>query len=84
MVTTDKPLPATLSPDRHGDVVRRLPPCVFCGRSLAAPATVAEATLDPCTCGGRFRYDAPPRCPACRSTSEQWDADPTAGGMFYD
>ena len=34
MVTTDKPLPATLSPDRHGDVVRRLPPCVFCGRSM--------------------------------------------------
>src|SRR4051812_44691109 len=23
----------------------------------------AEATLDPCPCGGRFRYGAPPRCP---------------------
>lgn len=32
----------------------------------------AEATLDPCSCGGRFRYAAPPRCPTCRSTREAW------------
>lgn len=44
----------------------------------------AEASLDPCPCGGRFRYDAPPRCPACRSTAERWDADPTGGRMFVD
>lgn len=44
----------------------------------------AEATLDPCTCGGRFRYDAPPRCTGCASTSEMWDLDPTAGSVFYD
>ena len=44
----------------------------------------AEATLDPCPCGGRFRYDAPPRCPTCRSTDEQWDTDPEAGSAFYD
>jgi hypothetical protein len=44
----------------------------------------AEATLDPCVCGGRFKYDAPPRCPTCRSTSELWDRDPEFGGMLYD
>ena len=44
----------------------------------------AEATLGPCSCGGRFRYDAPARCPGCRSTAEQWDRDPEAGRMFYD
>jgi hypothetical protein len=44
----------------------------------------AEGTLDPCPCGGRFRYAAPPRCPTCRSTSEQWEKDPRAGWMFYD
>ena len=24
--------------------------------------------LGPCACGGRYTYDAPPRCPDCRST----------------
>ena len=44
----------------------------------------AEATLDRCSCGGRFRYDAATRCPACLSTSEQWDQDPEAPAMLYD
>lgn len=44
----------------------------------------AEATLDPCECGGRFRYDAPARCPTCRSTAESWTVDPAAASMFYD
>ncbi len=44
----------------------------------------AEATLDPCPCGGRFRYDAPARCPECRSTAERWDRDPSMGYMSYD
>jgi hypothetical protein len=44
----------------------------------------AEATLDPCPCGGRFRYKAPARCPSCRSTRGQWDRDPGAQGVFYD
>ena len=52
--------------------------------SRAEYHAAAEATLDPCTCGGRFRYDAPARCPDCRSTSEQWDVDPEAPGMSYD
>jgi hypothetical protein len=44
----------------------------------------AEGTLEPCACGGRFRYDAPARCPRCRSTSSQWDRDPNARSMHYD
>ncbi len=44
----------------------------------------AEATLEPCRCGGRYRYHAPARCPACRSTSESWTEDPAAGHAFVD
>ena len=44
----------------------------------------AEATLDRCACGGRFRYDAPARCPGCRATAEHWDEDPRGGHMHYD
>jgi hypothetical protein len=44
----------------------------------------AEATVDPCPCGGQFRYGAPPRCPACGSTSEMWEADPHASLIHYD
>ena len=43
-----------------------------------------EATPDPCRCGGRFRYDAPPRCPGCRSTQEVWDRDPTISSAYID
>ena len=43
-----------------------------------------EATLDPCDCGGRFRYDAPARCPQCRSTEEQWEWDQTVASVLYD
>ena len=46
--------------------------------------TRVEATLEPCTCGGRFRYEAPARCPGCGSTGKQWDEDPAAGLMMYD
>lgn len=31
-----------------------------------------EAMAPACECGGAFRYGAEPRCPTCRSTSEQW------------
>ncbi len=44
----------------------------------------AEATLEPCSCGGRFRYDAPARCPTCRSLPEKWKRDPSVGGVLYD
>ena len=46
-------------------------------------ATV-EDRLDPCSCGGRFGYAAPPRCPSCRSTEAMWDVDESAGEAFYD
>lgn len=26
-----------------------------------------EGQLKPCTCGGRFRFQAPPRCPLCNA-----------------
>ena len=44
----------------------------------------AEATLEPCTCGGSYRYDARPRCPGCRSTQEHWDVDPDGVMVMYD
>lgn len=44
----------------------------------------AEASLEPCACGGRFRYNAPSRCPGCRSTKEQWDVDMSRAGVLYD
>jgi hypothetical protein len=44
----------------------------------------AEATLEPCSCGGSFCYDAPPRCPECRSTEDQWELDREAVQVMYD
>ena len=52
--------------------------------SEGAYHAAVEATLEPCVCGGRFRYDAPPRCPGCRSTEEQWDWDPSGADALYD
>jgi hypothetical protein len=43
-----------------------------------------EATLERCACGGRFTYDAGPRCPTCRSTEEAWERDPEGGVLLYD
>jgi hypothetical protein len=44
----------------------------------------AEATLPRCACGRAIRYDAPARCPTCRSTIEQWQLDPDAPQVHYD
>jgi hypothetical protein len=44
----------------------------------------AEATLETCACGGRFRYDAPARCPGCRSTEQGWVLDPRFPIVCYD
>jgi hypothetical protein len=44
----------------------------------------AEATLDPCACGGRFRYGALPRCPTCASTRVTWKPNPKAMHLFVD
>lgn len=47
--------------------------------------TAAEATLQICSvCAGTFRYEAPARCPSCRSTEEQWEPDPKARFLAYD
>lgn len=43
-----------------------------------------EAMLDRCHCGGTVRYDAPARCPGCRSTANDWERDPAAPSMHYD
>jgi hypothetical protein len=58
----------------------------FPGPSLDTEAyhTAAEATLEPCECGGHFRYDAPARCPVCRSTSELWERDRRVSMVLYD
>ena len=58
----------------------------FAGPTLSRDEyhAAAEATLEPCLCGGRFRYDAPARCPTCRSTAEEWDHDSTAPTVHYD
>ena len=44
----------------------------------------AEATLDPCPCGGDSAMTRQPDAPSCRSTREMWDLDPTAPMMHYD
>ena len=45
--------------------------------------SAVEASLEPCDCGGLFRYDAHARCSNCRSTDECWDR--TKGGkLLYD
>jgi hypothetical protein len=36
------------------------------------------------TSGGRFLYDASPRCPSCRSTAEMWDADESQPTVTFD
>lgn len=55
------------------------------GRALTGDEShaAAEATLDRRACGGTFRYDAPARCPGCRSTDDQWDVDPAGGRMDH-
>jgi len=39
-----------------------------------------ERKVRPCRCGGRYRFDAPPRCPRCRST----DIDRGEITLLYD
>lgn len=44
----------------------------------------AEATAAPCSCGGRFTYDAPARCPNCRSSREMWKRDRSVPVAYID
>ena len=41
-----------------------------------------ENNLDSCRCGGRFKFDAPQRCPKCRSTKLL--ADKNGDFVLYD
>jgi predicted Zn-ribbon and HTH transcriptional regulator len=42
--------------------------CTRCDQSRALPNDdIANASIGPCDCGGRFEFGAPVRCPACRS-----------------
>ena len=41
-----------------------------------------ESSLNRHNCGGRFRFDAPPRCPKCRST--ELEPDPEGEIERYD
>jgi hypothetical protein len=47
------------------------------GPALSEPEYHAaiERSLKRHRCGGRFRFDAPPRCPKCRSTELEPDPD---------
>lgn len=44
--------------------------------------TGKEPNPPTCECGGTFSLDAPPRCPACRSTD--LERDPNGMSMIYD
>jgi len=39
------------------------------------PARKADHVLGRCACGGRFRYDAPVRCPECHSDDVDVEGD---------
>ena len=41
-----------------------------------------EKIVGNCKCGGGFKFDAPPRCPKCKST--EFEDDPSLGGVLYD
>lgn len=43
---------------------------------------VIEGRLKRHKCGGQFRFDAPPRCPKCRST--ELESDPDGPNIMYD
>jgi hypothetical protein len=44
--------------------------------------SAVEEIVGSCQCGGSYRFDAPPRCPKCRST--ELDDDPSGAHILYD
>jgi len=42
--------------------------CNHCGKEKRMSLEESEKFLPPCTCGGKFTFDASPRCPQCGST----------------
>jgi hypothetical protein len=43
--------------------------------------TAVEQIAGGCGCGGSYKFDAPPRCPKCRSAELEYDPQPST---FYD
>jgi hypothetical protein len=43
---------------------------------------IVEQIAGACSCGGSFKFDAPPRCPKCRSTKLEYD--PRGSSLMYD
>lgn len=43
---------------------------------------IVEQITGACSCGGSFKFDAPPRCPKCRSTKLEYD--PRGSSLMYD
>ncbi len=56
----------------------------YSGPPLSEPEyhAAVETSLKRHNCGGRFRFDAPPRCPKCRST--ELEPDPDGSVTMYD
>ncbi len=51
----------------------------FVGEDPSAPARWIAEHVDPCSCGGRFTLDAPPRCPKCSSKNLKRDPENLGG-----
>lgn len=43
---------------------------------------IVEEMPEPCQCGGRFRFEAPPRCAMCRSSELSYDEN--SPEAYYD
>jgi hypothetical protein len=56
----------------------------YSGEPISESEYYSEAAnmLPACECGGRFRIDAPPRCPKCRSA--RFKDDPSGFSLDYD
>ena len=44
--------------------------------------SIVEQIAGACSCGGSFRFDAPPRCPKCESSGLEYD--PGGASLYYD
>jgi len=43
---------------------------------------IVEQIAGACSCGGSFKFDAPPRCPKCKSTELEYD--PKGPSLLFD
>jgi len=44
--------------------------------------SIVEQIAGACSCGGSFRFDAPPRCPKCESSELEYN--PEGPSLYYD